>query len=200
MKKGLNRTLIVQTAVEMIAEKGLEAFSLRELAACLAVKPASLYNHVENIDDLYTAVGALVMGQLRDVLVQATAGKEGDSAVRALAEAYYRYGKENPELYKTIIAMRNREGEALKGPFKETLAPFYEALRAYHLPEMEVVAMHRMLRGLIHGYLMLEEAGYFTRPLVSPAASYEMAVESVIDGLHVAATRTKGGVAVEHAE
>lgn len=198
MKKGLSKDIIVQTAVEMIAEHGLEAFSLRELAARLAVQPASLYNHVANSDDLYTSVGTLVMGQLRDVLVQATAGKTGDEAVRALAAAYYRYGKENPELYKTIIAMRNKEGNALQGPFKETLTPFYDALSAYHLPETEIIAMHRMLRGLIHGYLMLEEAGYFTRPLVSTADSFEMAVQNYIDGLHAAQARTKGGHDDEH--
>lgn len=200
MKKGLTKEGIVQTAVEMIAERGLEAFSLRELAARLTVRPASLYNHVENIDDLYTSVGSLVMAQLRDALVQAIAGKEGDDAVRALAAAYYDYGKKNPELYKTIIAMRNKEGDALRGPFKETLTPFYEVLTAYHLSDIDMVAMHRMLRGLIHGYLMLEESGYFTRPLVSTADSFEMAVQSYIDGLHAAAARRKGGEADEHAK
>lgn len=194
MGKGLTKDLIVAEAVAMIEAQGLDAFSLRELAARLGVRAASLYNHVANIDELYTAVGETVMGQVHDVLSAAIAGKQGDEAVWALAEAYYRFGKENPELYKATIAMRNKEDEALRGPFKETLAPFYSALEAYHLPPQEVVAMHRMLRGLIHGYLMLQEAGYFTQPLIDPSASYRLAVQCYIDGLHAASAREEGGV------
>lgn len=197
MKKGLTKEGIVQTAVAMIAERGLDAFSLRELAARLGVRAASLYNHVANVDELYTAVGENVMGQLRDVLAAAIAGKQGDEAVWALAEAYYHFGKENPGLYEAVIAMRNKEGEALSGSFKETLMPFYQALAAYHLSEREVVAMHRMLRGLIHGYLMLQEAGYFSQPIIDPEASYRLAVQSYIDGLHAASARVEGGNAHE---
>ncbi|MEE0434338.1 MAG: TetR/AcrR family transcriptional regulator [Peptococcaceae bacterium] len=200
MKKGLTKDGIVQTAVAMIAEKGWETFSLRELAARLAVRPASLYNHVENVDDLYTSVATLVMGELAAQLEAATAGKEGDAAVRALAEAYYRYGKENPELYKTIIAMRMKEGAALHDAFGEILQPFYAALAAYHLSDEQCVSMHRMLRSLVHGYLMLEEAGYFTKPTLSTAASFAQAVQCYIDGLHAAAAHREGGQADERAE
>ena len=80
MKKGLTRQRVVQTAIEMIAERGLDAFSMRELAARLAVKPASLYNHVANIDDLYTEVASVVMQRLRETLEAAIRGKEGDAA------------------------------------------------------------------------------------------------------------------------
>lgn len=195
MKKGLTKTIIVAEAVAMITEQGLEAFSLRELAARLGVRAASLYNHVANIDELYTAVGETVMGQLRDALVVAIDGRQGDAAVWALADAYYHFGRKNPELYKAVIAMRNKEGEALSGSFGETLVPFYQALSVYHLSEQEMVAMHRMLRALIHGYLMLQEAGYFVRPVIDSEASYRLAVQSYIDGLHAAAARAEGGEA-----
>lgn len=197
MKKGLTKDIIVVEAVALIEEQGLDAFSLRALAARLGVRAASLYNHIANVDELYTAVGEKVMGRLRDVLVAAIADKQGDEAVWALAEAYYHFGKENPELYKTFIAMRNKEGEALSGAFKETLMPFYQALAVYHLSEQEVVAMHRMLRGLIHGYLMLQEAGYFSQPIIDPEASYRLAVQSCIDGLHAVSAREEGGNAHE---
>lgn len=200
MKKGLTRQRVVQTAIGMIAERGLDAFSMRELAARLAVKPASLYNHVANIDDLYTEVASVVMQRLRETLEAAIRGKEGDAAVRALAEAYYRYGKENPELYKTIIAMRLKEGEAIAEPFHALLAPFYEALAVYRLSDETATAMQRLLRSLIHGFLMLEEAGYFTKPVIGTTSSFEIAIQSYLDGLTAAAARQRGGDACEHAE
>lgn len=200
MKKGLSKDLIVQTAVAMIAEQGLEAFSLRELAARLEVRPASLYNHVANIDDLYTSVAFVVMEALRETLTAAVHGRQGDEAVRALAAAYYRYGKENPELYKTVIAMRLKEGDAIAEPFHALLGPFYEVLAAYGLSDVEATAMQRLLRSLIHGFLTLEEAGYFTKPVVDTEASFALAVQNVIDGLHAAAKRAKGGAIDERAE
>ncbi|MEE0511392.1 MAG: TetR/AcrR family transcriptional regulator [Peptococcaceae bacterium] len=197
MKKGLTKERIVAEAVAMIAAQGLDAFSLRELASRLGVRAASLYNHVANIDEIYIGVGKTVMGQLRDTLTEAIKDRQGDEAVWALAEAYYRFGKENPKLYKAFIAMHNKEGEALARDFGETLAPFYQALAVYQLSTQEMVAMHRMLRGLIHGYLMLQEAGYFSRPVVDPETSYHLAVQCYIDGLHAASARAEGGAGNE---
>lgn len=193
MKKGLSKERIVEAAVAMIAEQGLGAFSLRELAARLDVRPASLYNHVANIDDLYTSVAVVVMETLRETLTAAVREREGDDAVRALATAYYHYGKENPELYKTIIAMRLKEGDAIDAPFRALLTPFYDVLAAYPLIDVEATSMQRMLRSLIHGFLTLEEAGYFTKPVVDTETSFALAVQNVIDGLHAAAKRAKGG-------
>ena len=197
MKKGLTKDIIVAEAMALIEDQGLDAFSLRELAARLGVRASSLYNHVANIDEIYIGVGKTVMRKLRDTLVEAIKDQQGDEAVWALAEAYYHFGKENPKLYKAFIAMHNKEGEALAYDFGETLMPFYQALAVYRLSEQEVVAMHRMLRGLIHGYLMLQEAGYFSRPIIDPEASYRLAVQSYIDGLHAASARAEGGGAHE---
>ena len=72
MKKGLTKDIIVVEAVALIEEQGLNAFSLRELATRLGVRAASLYNHIANVDELYTAVGETVMGRLRDVLPSLT--------------------------------------------------------------------------------------------------------------------------------
>ena len=46
-KKGLNQAVIIQAAAGLAEQKGLENITLRELADCLGVKTASLYNHLD---------------------------------------------------------------------------------------------------------------------------------------------------------
>ena len=52
-RKGLNTDRIVEAAAELIAEKGFDQFSLRELSDRLGVKTASLYNHISSLSELW---------------------------------------------------------------------------------------------------------------------------------------------------
>jgi hypothetical protein len=48
----------------VIEDKGYAAFSMGELAKSLNVKTASLYNHVESLDALFTDVGLAAVSQM----------------------------------------------------------------------------------------------------------------------------------------
>lgn len=52
----LTRTAVVSAASALIEREGIAAFSLRRLATELGVRPSALYNHVTNLDELYSAV------------------------------------------------------------------------------------------------------------------------------------------------
>ena len=52
----LDRAAVVAAARELIARDGDQRFTLRGLAAALDVRPAALYNHVRDRDDLLDAV------------------------------------------------------------------------------------------------------------------------------------------------
>lgn len=58
---GLSRELVVNAAVAQIDEKGLAAFSLRELARSLGVSPAVIYWHVGgDKEDLFAEISASI--------------------------------------------------------------------------------------------------------------------------------------------
>ena len=61
---GLTRDQIVDAAVALIDRDGLDAFSLRRLAADIGVDPMSLYNHVANKDALFDGVVEVVMAEI----------------------------------------------------------------------------------------------------------------------------------------
>ena len=62
-KQALNREHVVRTAISIADAEGLDAVSMRRLAAELGVGPMSLYRHVENKDELVAQMADEVFGE-----------------------------------------------------------------------------------------------------------------------------------------
>lgn len=60
----LNRTAIIEAAIELIDRHGLESFSLRKLAAELGVTTPALYTHVRSREELLVLVFDAVVAQM----------------------------------------------------------------------------------------------------------------------------------------
>ena len=65
-----------------------------------------------------------------------------------------------------------------------TAEPFMRVLADYRLTEEQKMHWQRVLRGLMHGFVSEEQAGYFSHYPVSVEESYEIAVRCMTDGLH----------------
>src|SRR5919108_4959793 len=59
----LSRDRILQAALELADEQGLEALSMRKLGQHLGFEAMSLYNHVQNKDDLLSGMLELVLAE-----------------------------------------------------------------------------------------------------------------------------------------
>lgn len=79
MSRGLQRDRIVQHALEVADEEGLDAVSFRRLAADLGVTPMALYRHVADRDDLLAAMSDLVIAEIE---VPAQGGEDWVQALR----------------------------------------------------------------------------------------------------------------------
>ena len=188
--KGLKKVIIVDAAKELIEQEGFPAFSMRRLAEKLNVKTASLYAHIESMDALFTEIGLSALREQRDCLLNAIGGQDGDAAVTALAESYRRFAAEHAELYKIIMQMPSGNDAVLKEAAAMTAEPFMRVLADYRLTEAQKMHWQRALRGLMHGFVSEEQAGYFSHYPVSAEESYQIAVRCMIDGLHKEAGET----------
>lgn len=65
-----------------------------------------------------------------------------------------------------------------------TAEPFMRVLADYSISDYRRMHWQRVLRGLMHGFVSEEQAGYFSHYPISIDESYEIAVRCVIDGLH----------------
>ena len=60
----LSRDRVLQAALRLVDEGGLESLTMRTLGRALGVEAMSLYNHVANKDDLLDGITDLVLGEI----------------------------------------------------------------------------------------------------------------------------------------
>jgi len=98
----LTRAAIVAEARRMIIDEGLDALSLRRVAAALDVTAPALYAYVKDKSDLLRAVAEDELGELISRFEQVD---EADPAMRVAAycRAYVDHARENPELYPVLF-------------------------------------------------------------------------------------------------
>ena len=190
-RQGLCRERVVEAAVALIEERGVERFSMGELAKRLCVKPASLYNHVESLDALLEAGGFQAIVRLARAEEQAIAGQEGDAALFALAEAYRAFAREHNALYRVIMGFP-RWNKALEERAGEILRPIGRVLKGYGLTKAQTAHWQRVLRGVMYGFAAHEQAGGFSHEAVDENESYRIAIQCVVDGLHRAGEEQHG--------
>src|SRR5436305_13308869 len=77
----LSRDRILQAALELADEGGIEAVTMRKLGQALGFEAMSLYNHVANKDDVLDGILALVL----DEIEPPSPDGAWDAAIRASA-------------------------------------------------------------------------------------------------------------------
>ena len=158
-KRNLNCEVIVSVAADLIEEVGYENLAIRSLADALDVKPPSLYNHFDNIDDIKKKLSIYSIKMLGDTIRNAAVGRSSEEAIREIAYAYRSYAKDKKELYKAFTCSRqiekiSDEAAALVDTLRQVLKPFDLA------PEDEIKFLVIFRTG-IHGFVSLENIGAF---------------------------------------
>lgn len=181
--KGLNRDVIVDEGCRLVEEKGIEAFSMRELAARLNVRPAALYNHVENQNALLQEMALRTAEQLRTLLAESMEGKSPDEAFLAGARAYRRFAAEHPYGYQTLIRMPGSDDESLIRASFASFAPLRELIRSYGAGEPATLHFLRCFRAAIHGFAELTANGFMMRGPATRDETYELMIRAYLDQL-----------------
>ena len=64
------------------------------------------------------------------------------------------------------------------------IVPALQALSGYGLEEEQLMHWQRVLRGLIHGFISQEDAGFFRHYTGSVDESFQIAIRCFINGLN----------------
>ena len=183
-RQGLNKENIIDAAIKLIEEKGCSNFSLNELAKTLNIKPASLYNHIASIDEIYVETASRANSMMAEAEKKAISGKRRDEAILAVAESYRSFAKSHYELYKVIFNLQHSQSNAMrKEEVGKMIAPVMEALSGYDLDENSKRHWQRVLRSMMHGFVAHEEAGGFANFATARDESYRIAIGCIIDGI-----------------
>ena len=118
----LTRERILRAAVRLADRHGLDALSMRRLAATLKVEAMSLYNHVANKDDVLDGMVDLVIGEI----TLPTPGGDWKAAMRVRATSAHAVLLAHPWAALLVVSRMN-VGPNMFGYIEATLATLRQA-------------------------------------------------------------------------
>ncbi|HTO07677.1 MAG TPA: TetR/AcrR family transcriptional regulator [Myxococcota bacterium] len=104
---------LCEAAMQMFAEEGYEAVTLRALAEKLGCSHALPYRYFRDKEEIFAAVCALGFERFADALERAAAGVEDpEQRLRVLARAYFRFALREPHAYRIMFELREPDRRA----------------------------------------------------------------------------------------
>jgi AcrR family transcriptional regulator len=127
------RAALIDTAVELIAERGVSGFSLAEASRRLGVAVSAPYRHFADRDELVLAVGVRGCEVLvSTAAVESAAASTPEDRLVGAARGYVRFAVSHPALFDAV--MGRRATAPLAPELKQALTPlktlFQEAASA----------------------------------------------------------------------
>ncbi len=162
-RAGLSTAAVVDAALEIVDEQGLDALTLTAVAGRTGVAAPSLYKHVGSLAELRALVGVRVLEELAERFTAAVVGRSGDDAVATLLRTYRGYVQERPARY-AAMPHDPLHDSAFAAAGKKLLEVVLAVLRGYDLDDTAAIHATRSLRAVGHGFASLEAAGGFGLP------------------------------------
>ncbi|GIU86755.1 MAG: TetR family transcriptional regulator [Acidimicrobiia bacterium] len=187
----LTRAAIVAAARDLVAAEGLDACSVRRVAARLGVTAPALYAHIDDKDDLLRAVAELEFTRLIERF-DAIGATEPDplARVRAHARAYVDHALEDPALFRVMFLYRpawSPQPNAQELPlatkaFEHAAAAVEEAMAAGRLRAGDPLLASLAIWSAAHGVATVILAGIDLGPEYERRLA-DTVVDAVISGL-----------------
>jgi AcrR family transcriptional regulator len=158
------REALIQTAVELLGERGAGAFSMAEASRRLGVAPSAPYRHFADRDALLAAVALRAAGLLADELDRTAASGTPARRLAAAAGAYVRFADRQRPLFRALV------GSGLSKDSRPEIAQAAQALgTAFLSPSAELVTTSqtgaaRLASAIVataHGHAVLMLDGTF---------------------------------------
>jgi len=162
-RAGLNSTAVVELAVALVDDEGLDALTLAAVAGRAGVAVPSLYKHIGSLAALRTAVALAGVRELVRVSSVATVGVAGDEALRAVGYAIRDFARTHPGLYAATQIAPAGDADLLAAA-GEAVEVMGAVLRGFDVPPERTVDAIRAARSAIHGFVTLEAGGGFGMP------------------------------------
>ena len=156
--KGLDRQVIVRTALKVIDRRGSQGLTMRGLGQELGVEAMSLYRYVSGREDLLEAVIAELLDDIRPHLDELLA-RTWQGYLQSLAHAIRQIAIEHPAAFP-LVATRHPAAPWLRPPLRslELVEDFLSTLSDFGFNDDQVVSAYRSFTSFLLGHLLLESA------------------------------------------
>jgi AcrR family transcriptional regulator len=183
---GSLRQVLIDVSLDLIAEHGLEGFSLATAAKAAGVSVAAPYRHFTNKAALLGAIARTGYAQLGAALLEA-ADRHPDDPVEALLElgsAYVGFVIDQPALASVMFSVRGREPESDAG--LAALGVLGDVLARLEAAGRLAVPLDTALRAtwsLVHGLAVLHTGGMRTISEEDAPLLRKQVLRPLLDGM-----------------
>lgn len=161
------REKLIDAAERLFARRGLEAVTLRQLAAEVGVSPMTPYRYFADKNAILAAVRARAFTRHAEALEAAYEAHQGDpiAASNAVAEAYIDFAFDHPEAYKLMFDISQPDEAdypelvAAGDRSRRTMTRHLEALAAAGVFHGDAGLVGHMYWAGLHGAIMLAFSG-----------------------------------------
>lgn len=160
-RRSLDKAVILQAAIELADDMGLEQVTLSSLAQRLGIKSPSLYNHIDGMQGLRRELALHGLQLLCDAMTRASVGKAGEKALFSIGIAYVAFVREHPGLYEATQPAPDQVDEELMAESHRIVQLLLDVLDEYQLERGDALHIVRGLRSMLHGFASLELRGGF---------------------------------------
>jgi AcrR family transcriptional regulator len=160
------RAALIDTAVDLIAERGIRGFSLAEASRRLGVTAAAPYSHFADRDELLKAVALRATGALAAMLAADMAGSDTPTdRLAAASRGYVRFASVNRPLFEVLFGagLDKRQHPELDEAAQPVAEAFLDPARALcaDAAAAEILAFTAVIVAHGHAALLLDGAfGY----------------------------------------
>jgi AcrR family transcriptional regulator len=158
---GGRREEILDAALAIADERGLDAVSMRSVADRVGVTPMALYRHVSDKAALLDGIVGRLLGAL--LPSDADRGRPWDERLRALARACRAIGRRHPWAAHLLFSRPAVTPDAVRA-----VDVIYTALLEAGVPEREVPRLERLISTFVLGFAASEAAGRFAPGTLDP--------------------------------
>jgi AcrR family transcriptional regulator len=146
----LSREAILTAALQLVDDEGIDALTMRRLAATLEVNPMSLYHHLPNKAAVLAGLAELVFADLEQPDPGDTV--PWDDQLKDAARAYRNALRAHPNLALQVLS----DTAAVSAVVVVTVEPFYRALDRAGLSPRQVFEAVNTMVDFIHGFSLGE--------------------------------------------
>lgn len=186
------RLRLLESAARLLATEGPAGLSTRKVAAAAGTSTMALYSTFGSMPDLVKAVADEGFARLADEFSSAPRTDDPVADLGGIFTAYIANARANPDLYVVMFGTASLGGyrgggEDLQQTGRYAFDYIVDAARraaaAGRLGDNPPVAAAAQIWGALHGYMVLELAGYFTPPAAGVRNVLRPMMRNLIVGL-----------------
>ena len=157
-RAGLTPVVVTRLALEEVDEAGLDALTLKAVAARAGVATPSLYKHVQSLEHLKDLMTVTVLDEANVEIGGAVMGRSGRDALEAFLLAYRGFARRWPRRW-ALVEPPTSNDPAVFASANRIVEIAYAVVRGFGLAEGEEIDAVRTLRAAVVGFIALEHGG-----------------------------------------